>query len=121
MNLGLRFFMTERHEWEQHPRREVYRDRDEIKRAHPKGYWGPERRYGDAGGYYRERGWGGERRGEGAWPLGGGLGAYGSGPYAGHGPKSYRQPDDRIREEVCERLTRTRRPLAHAAQFAASE
>ncbi|MGH7793944.1 MAG: BON domain-containing protein [Candidatus Binatia bacterium] len=29
----------------------------------------------------------------------------GSGPYAGRGPKGYRRSDDRILEEVCERLT----------------
>jgi hypothetical protein len=28
-----------------------------------------------------------------------------TGPYRGRGPKGYRRPDERIREEVCERLT----------------
>jgi hypothetical protein len=36
----------------------------------------------------------------------GGAGAYGErGGHAGKGPKGYRRSDDRIREDVCERLT----------------
>ena len=27
------------------------------------------------------------------------------GPYVGRGPRGYKRPDDRIREDVCERLT----------------
>src|SRR5207237_3035463 len=30
----------------------------------------------------------------------------GRGPYTGHGPRGYQRGDDRIREDVCERLTR---------------
>ncbi len=33
-------------------------------------------------------------------------GAYTSGPHAGRGPKGYRRSDERIREDVCEALTR---------------
>jgi hypothetical protein len=35
----------------------------------------------------------------------GGLTSYGPGRYSGRGPKGYRRSDDRIREDVCERLT----------------
>jgi len=35
----------------------------------------------------------------------GGLTSYGPGRFAGRGPKGYRRSDDRIREDICERLT----------------
>jgi hypothetical protein len=35
----------------------------------------------------------------------GGLTSHGPGRFAGRGPKGYRRSDDRIREEICERLT----------------
>ncbi|MGH7853648.1 MAG: BON domain-containing protein [Candidatus Binatia bacterium] len=41
----------------------------------------------------------GDRRGQEGW------GDDWSGPYAGRGPKGYRRSDERIQEEVCERLT----------------
>jgi osmotically-inducible protein OsmY len=78
-------------------------------------YYGQE--YGEGG--LRERGGGWEER-SGAGMYGGGFGqetGYGRerrwaeesggmrGPYAGHGPKGYQRSDERIREDVCERLS----------------
>jgi hypothetical protein len=36
----------------------------------------------------------------------GGTGSYPSGRFSGHGPRGYQRADDRIREDVCELLTR---------------
>jgi hypothetical protein len=75
--------------------------------------------------YYPEGGYGGSGYG-GAYPVGGqpshypgfmGTGAYweshrpqgqqyGNQGFAGRGPKGYKRADDRIHEEICERLTR---------------
>jgi hypothetical protein len=75
-----------------------------------------------------ERGWGEERWGAGerdygrvdywrpGWPTswndpayGGSaytrMGSYGHGPFSGRGPRGYQRTDDRVREDVCERLT----------------
>jgi hypothetical protein len=56
--------------------------------------------------------WGGQGGGESyaGWGAGsgltGGMGSYGEqGRFAGRGPKGYQRSDDRIREDVCERLT----------------
>ena len=83
-----------------------------------RGEWGGEGRWG------REGGWGGEggeagREGSFGGPMsyygagygggyGGGLG-YGQqqrGRYAGRGPRNYQRPDERIRDDVNEQLTR---------------
>src|SRR5205823_13121816 len=51
-------------------------------------------------GWDREQDWGGQGPG--------GLGTLthgSSGPHAGRGPRSYQRADDRIRDDVCERLT----------------
>jgi BON domain-containing protein len=50
--------------------------------------------YPGAGSYYGEQG-----------SFGGGIGQYGRGRYSGRGPKGYKRSDDRIKEDVCERLT----------------
>lgn len=33
------------------------------------------------------------------------LGSYGHGPFSGRGPRGYQRTDERVREDVCERLT----------------
>jgi osmotically-inducible protein OsmY len=55
--------------------------------------------------------WGGQGGGSSSYSGGesgytGGIGTYGEqGRYAGRGPKGYQRSDDRIREDICERLT----------------
>jgi osmotically-inducible protein OsmY len=62
----------------------------------------------------RERGWGEERSttAPGWWnePAYGGsaytrMGSYGLGSFTGRGPRGYQRSDERVREEICERLT----------------
>jgi hypothetical protein len=60
--------------------------------------------YGQTGPGY-DRGWSAARE---SWsPSGyqGGFSGYEGGRYSGRGPKGYQRTDERIREEVCERLT----------------
>lgn len=57
------------------------------------------RYYADAGGATRERVHGGGNEGPHRGPGGN------EGPHRGRGPRGYRRADDRIREDVCERLT----------------
>jgi BON domain-containing protein len=86
--------------------------------------WGSDRnepvydygRYGADFGRGENRGW--SNQGQGGYGQGSyGQGGYGqtgrnaepwqsAGPFTGRGPKGYQRSDDRIREEVCERLTR---------------
>lgn len=49
--------------------------------------------------------YGSGRSGGGMGNYGGGLSDYGSGRFSGRGPKGYQRSDDRVREDVCERLT----------------
>jgi hypothetical protein len=87
--------------------------------------------YGGYGAYGRERDWGGEQdwggqgpggfgvyrgtlseqresggsgRGDREWGRFSGGESYGTGPYVGRGPRNYQRSDERIREEICERL-----------------
>jgi hypothetical protein len=63
--------------------------------------WGREGPWGEARG-----GWAGYGGYTGAGAYGGGLGTYAErGRYVGRGPKTYQRSDDRIREDVNERLT----------------
>ncbi len=81
-----------------------------------RGNWGGISAYGSgvsgysAVGPYSSAGFGGSYAGMGGYGAGysGGMGYYGrraQGPHAGRGPKGYRRSDDRIREDVNERLT----------------
>jgi osmotically-inducible protein OsmY len=99
-----------------------YMDRQDAGRGQPRD-WDQERRYGAAGmyggspagygygasgqsGVYGGEGYGAGRPGYGAergW-MSSGWSAQ-SGPYAGRGPRGYTRPDERIREDVCERMS----------------
>ncbi len=86
-------------------------------RGYPRGDYGPgaftrqfrggpeyfgtgQRGYGTTWGGSGYAGWGGERS------YSGGLGSYSEhGPHSGRGPKGYQRSDERIREDICERLT----------------
>ena len=101
-------------------RRWGYMDRQEAGRGQQRD-WEQERRYGTAGMYggpaagygyggqssmYGGEGYGAGRQGYGAersWTSAG-WGAQ-SGPYAGRGPRGYTRSDERIREDVCERMS----------------
>jgi BON domain len=62
---------------------------------------------GEFGEYRGNRGYGGsESYSGGMGSFGGGMGSYGErGQHAGRGPKGWQRPDDRIREDINERLT----------------
>ena len=88
------------------------------------GQWLPRGERGMSGDWFADRGgysgqdlfgtgsrgfgttWGGSNRYAGGMgTYSGGMGAYGERGYTGRGPKGYQRADDRIREDVCERLT----------------
>ncbi|NJN15614.1 MAG: BON domain-containing protein [Oscillochloris sp.] len=77
--------------------------RDRSLRGEPDDFGQGTGGYGNQSGFGNARG----RSGAVAEELGiGGQGWMGDGPHAGRGPKGYRRSDERIMEDVCERLTR---------------
>jgi osmotically-inducible protein OsmY len=67
-----------------------------------RGYYGQQDTSGR--GYYGQQGWTGSQTGYGGqWTQTGGVGR--TGLMRGRGPKGYKRSDDRIREDVCDRLT----------------
>src|SRR5215471_11804457 len=56
--------------------------------------------------YGREQsGYGWERQHDYPWGQQGQEGYFGGGQHTGRGPKGYQRSDERIREDICERLT----------------
>ena len=61
-----------------------------------------ERYYEPRWGWGDPSAWGAERRPD--WPERARFGETGTGPHAGRGPRGYQRADERIREDVCDRL-----------------
>ncbi len=90
------------------PGTDVPREGTAYGRNRPENFFGPGRESGSLFGTgLRGFGttWGGVNSGIAGVSLTGGLGTYaGRGRHAGRGPRGYQRGDERIREEVCERL-----------------
>lgn len=67
--------------------------------------WAGQRRMGESRGYYEDEGGLTHQFAHGESARGAGRGMGAGVNYAGRGPKNYRRSDDRIREEICDRLT----------------